>query len=108
MWDLLVGEACVGTVGLAGDGLDGEVDGELVKKMMMLQAAFEKEVHSLGTVGMAGGFWGVSRVMEWILLRRLESQVKGKSGMEGRFYSEEERYRRTKGRERRQTLPLHH
>jgi hypothetical protein len=107
-WDVVIGERCFLTTTVE------PVDAELSKKVLMLQAAFEKELDMLRTVNEVIEFVGVSRWLEWTLLRTMAKEKreawraleKSRHNMEGKkawnisVAVDEERYRRTKGRER--------
>ena len=107
-WDIVIGERCFLTTTIQ------PVDAELSKKVLMLLAAFEKELDMLRTTNEVIEFVGVSRWLEWTLLRTVAKEKReawralgksrhNKEGKEAWNISatvDEERYRRTKGRER--------
>lgn len=70
-WGLVAGERCFLRVGA------GEVDIGVAKRVVLLHAAFERELDLLRTVGEAVGFAGVSRWLEGMLLRRLARERDG-------------------------------
>ncbi|KAG9204702.1 hypothetical protein G6514_000486 [Epicoccum nigrum] len=70
-WGLVAGERCFLRVGTR------EVDGEVAKRVVLLYAAFERELDLLRAAGEVLRFAGVSRWLEGMLLRRLARERTG-------------------------------
>ena len=102
-WDIVVRELCLLSTTVE------EVDPELVKKVLMLRGAFEKELDMLRTTNEVIEFASVSRWLDWTFLREMTKEKKkawrsgalhrGEVEWKSRVGFSEERYLRTKGRE---------
>lgn len=106
-WGVVVGERCFLRAVVGGVGE------KVGKRVVMLMAAFERELDLLGDTVQVVRFVGVGRWAEWMLMRLLrgERRVAWRSleggrdggeeaGLRSSICAEEERYRRTKGRDR--------
>ncbi|KAF9701341.1 hypothetical protein EKO04_000619 [Ascochyta lentis] len=97
-WDLVVGRKCFLKF------VVGQVDGETGHKMLILAAAFERELDTLRTTEEVVEFVGVGRWLEWMLLRKMARAQRATRRMRGEeqwqkdISVEDERYQRTKGR----------
>ena len=102
-WDIVISERCFLSTTVE------EVDPELGKKVLVLQAAFEKELDMLRTTNEAIEFASVSRWLDWTFLRVMTKEKKkawrsgalhrGEVEWKSRVGLSEEEYLRTKGRE---------
>lgn len=102
-WDIVISERCFLSTTVE------EVDPELGKKVLVLQAAFEKELDMLRTTNEAIEFASVSRWLDWTFLRVMTKEKKkawrsgalhrGEVEWKSRVGLSEEKYLRTKGRE---------
>lgn len=107
-WDLVVGERCVLKTVVE------QVDEDCGKRVLLLCAAFERELDMLRCTREVVGFVGVGRWLEWMLLRKMAKEEreawrdlgKGRHRMDGggqwksSISADNERCRRTKGRDR--------
>jgi hypothetical protein len=101
VWDLVASETCVLRIEVDDPGAEaGSGAFELGRNVLMLAAAFERELDMLRSTQEVVQVMGVSRWLEGCLLRRL-AKKRGRCYELGSVREDEnERYKRTVGRER--------
>src|SRR5690242_4853145 len=107
-WDVVFGASCFLRMVVDSDAYKADVD--MGRKVVMLQAAFERELDMLKSTREVVEFASPSRWLEGMLLGRLALEKReawreldsweGKLGWKSSLGAEEERYRRTRGKER--------
>lgn len=107
-WDVVFGASCFLRVVVDLDAYEADFD--VGRKVVMLQAAFERELDMLKSTREVVEFASPSRWLEGLLLGRLALEKReawreldrweGRLGWKSGLGAEEERYRRTKGKER--------